>query len=641
MSTTYSALYAYDLNIPERKIVESNFGQLALDFIRDDCVGLKFDEDKIKLQDTTGKDGVPYNFERDVDRLCFESAIARFLESGTREDAFDVYFCFCEIFKPFGEGYQATKILIETLSEHEENSSSLLMKHRDHYSHSVYVYLLGIALYKENEKIRNSYDKKYQLKPGNEACHHFLEYWGMTALFHDIGYPFEIAHQQIKTYICQITGFDNKKIDDVMYYAPYVSYSKMDEFVSITSDKKQCLSKYFHGFGEHNENLNSVFATAIEDRLSSKYGLNYDELYKVLDKRAIESQPYMDHAYFSGLILLKKMLENLSVNETLSDEKMDILTAITLHNSLFKFELKGNKEGFALEDGQPLAYLLMLCDELQCWDRTAYGQNSRTEISPFNFDIGLVNNSVILKYYFDQASEIKGKLSKNFRSMSKGYKDKQGHQKPGYKFVDDLNKIVSLNCFDDFSIQTDFVHKLKKKKQYLSDTNFLNLYEFALALNGRYDQTIITESLNEELADHIQTELQESFARLTLEFKLSNIAQAKGFASHLEKIGCFYTDRAVDYEVINTFTAADLEIMAQAEHQRWQQEKLEMGWLYGTDYLKADNPKRERALTRKHKDITPFSELTLEDILKDSEPMNCMLKLLYNFDGLRIYKNNR
>jgi len=52
------------------------------------------------LKDDAGKDGVPYNFEKDVDRLCLEKAVFRFLETGTREDAFDIYFAIVKFLNP-------------------------------------------------------------------------------------------------------------------------------------------------------------------------------------------------------------------------------------------------------------------------------------------------------------------------------------------------------------------------------------------------------------------------------------------------------------------------------------------------------------------------------------------------------------
>ena len=54
--------------------------------------------------------------------------------------------------------------MIELLSEYEVNGSGLLVKHRDHYVHSVYVFILGLAVYQKNALYRKSYNEYYNLK---------------------------------------------------------------------------------------------------------------------------------------------------------------------------------------------------------------------------------------------------------------------------------------------------------------------------------------------------------------------------------------------------------------------------------------------------------------------------------------------
>ena len=178
----------------------SELEEKAIRFIRQNCTGLLFKKDSVhkEMTDFDGKSlvkkQIPYNFEKDIDRRCLEVAIHRFMESGMAKDAFDVYFCYIEMF--IGS-YGKTKKMIEMLSEFEANASSLLMKHRDHYSHSVYVFIIGLAFYYESETFRFSYQNAYKElmeKDGfdsgepNERAAHFLKYWGLSSLFHDIGY---------------------------------------------------------------------------------------------------------------------------------------------------------------------------------------------------------------------------------------------------------------------------------------------------------------------------------------------------------------------------------------------------------------------------------------------------------------------
>lgn len=307
---------------------------------------------------------------------------------------------------------------------------------------------------------------------------------------------------------------------------------------------------------------------------------------------------------------------------------------ILLHNSLFKFGIRGTQRGMALSDGQPLSYLLMLCDELQCWDRTSYGQNSRNEIYPFDFDIRFEDGEMTWIYYFDQSYANKTEQSKVYRKM-------HGGGETGCRFIQDIDEIVQLWHKDRISLETAIVPKKKRSGEFMSDTNYLNTYEFALALNGRYS-SIINADDDAWNYEEIQDQLQQLFAGLSLEFKLSNIAQAKHFAKHLEKIHCFYSDRPVDYEMVVEFTDDELMKISELEHIRWCDEKAEMGWRYGCDYEQSgaakEQVRRARAMSRKHKDMIDFSELAREEVLKDSEPMKLMIKLLKVFDGLNIYR---
>ena len=192
------------------------------------------------------------------DLLCFKNAVRQFLGSGRKEDAFSVYFCFCEIFKLFGQGYDNTKKLLEMLSDHEYHSGELLSKHRDHYSHSVYVFALGLAIYKHDGFFRKTYLNFYGLKDGGYSALQFMKFWGLVALFHDIGYPFQLAHEQIKTYSEEVCGKDTK-------VNPYVSFGNMQEFIKLDDGVKEILDNAFPGrdaFG----NINELFAYGLKKR---------------------------------------------------------------------------------------------------------------------------------------------------------------------------------------------------------------------------------------------------------------------------------------------------------------------------------------------------------------------------------------
>ena len=193
----------------------------------------------------------------------------------------------------------------------------------------------------------------------------------------------------------------------------------------------------------------------------------------------------------------------------------------------------------------------------------------------------------------------------------------------------------------------------KRQQNYLSDSTFLSLYHFAVVLNARWDSNEWRKAKDAGQEDAFlldERNLQrfsDAFQELSLEYKLSNINQAKAFARYMEEINCFYTDRSVGFELFEEFTPDELEIIGKLEHQRWLQEHYDMGWTYG------EPDRAQRELVRQHKDLIPnwsgetvsedtalknYTRLDKAEQDKDTEPMKCMLSLLRMFDGLRIYK---
>jgi hypothetical protein len=225
---------------PGSRYQDNDFGlkALALRFLHERCEGLGFDPDIEAEEDKSGSykgtsllpGQIPYNMQMDINRLCLERELEEFIDSGVAEDAYEIYYCFLEMF--IGH-YGKSKKMVELLSEYEANGSSLLMKHRDHYSHSVYVFALGLAIYESNEAYRAAFKKFYGFDPddANSQQDHaaaccFLEYWGLTALFHDIGYPFELPFEQVMSYY-EVTGEKRGK------GSLYIAYHDVDAITAL------------------------------------------------------------------------------------------------------------------------------------------------------------------------------------------------------------------------------------------------------------------------------------------------------------------------------------------------------------------------------------------------------------------------
>lgn len=645
----------------------------ALRFLHQRCEDLFFSETITAEEESTHvfqgeslKAGqIPYNMQRDLDRLCLARELSNFIDSGSADDAYTVYYCYIEMV--FG-GFGKSKKMIELLSEFESNGSSLLMKHRDHYSHSVYVFALGLAIYETNEKFRASFKRFYGISTDETdreadkiAAHKFLRLWGMTALFHDIGYPFE----QVISYF-EVAGLKRGAEN------PYLTYVNMSSMVCFSDEEKAYFRKLF---GKTFESLEELFAFILTRYLGESYGFSEGRIYDVIHRKPLKPDDFafhIDHAYFSAVRLYRQMVNTPLGVSAVSKEYLDCLTAILLHNSLFKLAIafykskdpEVRKQPLPMETF-PLAFLLFLCDELQCWDRTAYGRNSRHEMHPLSAEIDLSGSALSVKYFFDlceqekiddflpsyQLWERNGEVGDPPRL--KEYSDMAMKEQ---RFVREIRRIVDTSGIP-LTVSTGLKQADRRSKRvYLSSSSFLHLYDFAVALNGRYAYQGCEKGIPTK-------QLEAEFESLSLEYQLSNIEQAKSFARYLNELDCFYTDKPVDYDMLTAFTGEQVQKIAPMEHERWVREKEAMGWRKGDAYrtvslsrLPFRSEEDEAGIRRTLREQFRVHELTMdgnpttEEIKahyeslvaseqeKDFRPFNSMLELVKKFDGLRIYQ---
>ena len=588
------------------------------------------------------------------DMICFKNALNSFLKSGRKEDAFTVYFCFSEIFNLFGKGYDNTQKLLELLSDHEYHSGELLSKHRDHYSHSVYVFALGLAIYANDSAYRYNYLNFYGLDDNAQSSFHFLKFWGMTALFHDIGYPFQLAHEQIKSYVEEVWIGDEKDEElkkEKLSHVPYVSYGNFQKFLAFDKSIQDRIHEAFP-VADCISDIDELLAYGLKLR----EGYNEKLVCEKLLNRVIEQPNFMDHGYFSALILARQLF---AVPELSIDKYyLDVLTAILLHNSFNKYDAPDRHPIRVSE--HPLAYLLILCDELQCWDRHAYGKISKRDPIAWDINLEIFENRIIIKYFYDSYSvrteDANGKpdiiLNKNYKEMSTGTFVEKILGSRAFKVNVYVEKVQEANAkepdekkriklYDGYiksaltlEVQTEEVRKPKRSKLYVSDDSFINLCDLAKAIHMSYD---------DHCRGYSNSHINQAFGDLPLEFKVSNIEQAKSYAEKLELINCFYSSKDLDYPVVEDFrrtTFSDfkdnLGFLSREEHVRWVKEKLAMGWKYGTDYDPKDVEERNRK--KIHSALVPYEKLSEFDRSKDELMINNIIKLLKKFDSnIKIY----
>ncbi len=554
--------------------------------------------------------------KRDIE--CLHKSLETFLQTGAKEDAFIVYFCFCEIHKLFGEGYDNTKKLLDLLADHEYHSGELLAKHRDHYSHSVYVFALGLAIFANNKTYRQTYCEFYDYSD-YDSYSEFLRYWGITSLFHDIGYPFQLAHEQIKQYCCELWG--NSQAN------PYVSYGNFDNFISIKDNEREVIASYDNNALSNVKNINEILAYAVNLRL----GYSKKEIEEKLYSRVLVQPNFMDHGYFSSVLILKQLLSSNGLH--LNKAIMDVLSAILLHNNFNKYDIP-NSRSISLNE-HPLAYLMILCDELQNWDRYAYGKISKRDPIAYDIRLNIDDNAIRVNYIFDKTTVSIGNTIRSNKSFEEIQSRIFTTQIIGGKIGDKNYKgFISPNI--ELAAYAEEKAKIKKHTLTFSDSNLVNLYDFAVAIHASY--------LN--LCNESSHSLNMLFGELPLEFKISNILLAKSYSQKLELINCFYSDKELDYPIVEDIEidengsadSANLEILSRNEHVRWVREKIKLGWEYGISGIDFSSIE-ERNNKKLHNCLIPYELLTEEDKNKDREAIKNIIPMLRKMgSNIKVYR---
>ena len=95
------------------------------------------------------------------------------------------------------------------------------------------------------------------------------------------------------------------------------------------------------------------------------------------------------------------------------------------------------------------------------------------------------------------------------------------------------------------------------------------------------------------------------WAELSDDLKQANLAQAADISGKLRAIGCAIVPESSTTRQF-AFTAAEIEQLAEKEHERWMQERQAQGYVFGPD----------RA-ARQHPSLVPWAELSESDRNKD------------------------
>ena len=505
-------------------------------------------------------------------KSLLRSTVSAFLDRPDKERAFEVYSMFFDCYRVKLQGSASFIDLLDTLKSYEENAATLLDKQRDHYVHSVNVFLLGLAVYAVNPRYREVFrTASYEAMPyaGRRSTpgEEFLFQWGVAALFHDIGYPVEITSNQVKKFVSLVSGEAGRT--DV---GPYVGYQHFDALNRIAEVLyPEDYSAPFWAMTRLEPGALDPFAPLdlLSANLSMAFGVDLSAVKSALDGflPAMQKSGFVDHGFYSALILLKwyGYLAQRSGAGTalLFGPILSAAGAILLHN-YYKNVLQ--KPPFSLgllePEQHPLGFLLILCDELQEWNREAYGILDRQRVLAADSVLTLTEDLLSVRYL-----TYEGTLSPDFGPRKEEM----------FSRLLDLKAVFPQGIRITCTTRTDlYIAAIRRADGALVPRPLLeNLEQLARTIHENYNRTQLERHPEQPLAYPTWEELPD-------DLKYSNIRQARAMFDKLTACGYAAGEPGGENEVAG-FTPEQVESLARDEHDSWYAERRQSGWSFGPE----------------------------------------------------------
>ena len=552
-------------------------------------------------------------------KAFLRQAIIEFLENETKETAFAVYESFFDSYRITLAGESNPFIdLLDVLRSYEENAATLIDKQRDHYIHSVNVFILGLSVYMQNKNYRNAFDTavmdKLEYPYSYETKHEeFFYRWGLASLFHDVGYPVEIIGKQISKFMNFATIVDsNIRIN------PHLEFDNFEVLNSIAEviPKREFIKSYYEKFDS------SVYVDLLKpiDLLAHKLHIslhvNLKDIKSALDNFVgiMAKSGFIDHGFYSAIIVLKWygfLIQSCNYKpEYFFYPILDSASAILLHNYYKNVILKPPfNKGFLSPQDHPIAYLLILCDELQEWNREAYGilDKKRTHAGEASFLI--TENSLEVTYITKTAS-----MQERFAIEKENFFHK----------ILDMQAVFSggfcVDC-ETMDALTSLASGIKQENSIVPRPLLDNLEKLAIVIHALFNQKQLERHPNETL-------LYPHFSDLTDSLKYSNLRQARSIADKLNLMGWEMRPKGSTGKVVNQIERDLIETLAIFEHEAWVAERLSNGWIYG--------PERN-ANEKISPYLVPYNQLS-EDVKDLDRDTIRNIPVLLEMIGMAIYE---
>ena len=534
------------------------------------------------------------------------ASVIRFLDYENTYTAYEIYENFFMVYQITDEdksdeknikGNQVSESntllkLVNMMKDYEDNTGKLIEKQRDHFIHSVNVFVLGLAIYSQNvnyreifeEYIEDSPYEKYYRIDGEVSREEFFYRWGIASLFHDIGYPVEIISKQLAKFV----NDGSQSISSKYKVNTAVNFKNFNELNTIVKVDPNFSKVYRQDYPETNfidlYKPTDIMAHQIFTDLYVEDGVRaineYDKLSGDLNRLIshldnfidyMAENKFVDHGFFSSIFVLNSYAA--LMQKYYSDQKIEkyayffypvanSATSILLHNYY-----RGTLQNEPFELGKlnphqnPIAFMLILCDELQEWNRRPIGVKDMKKNHVNDISIDISNSKLNVEYILKNSA-----LGLGFSE------DKEGL----------INKLLDVEAVFanglNVDITTDLDADIPMANASVSETetpNILlrNIEEISRASHERYNEIEVANGNPSELYDEMDASK-----------KLSSVRQAKSYPHKLNMVGCEIVPES-DPRPEHILTDDEVDLIAVVEHDDWCEEKRNTGWISPADAL--------------------------------------------------------
>ena len=378
--------------------------------------------------------------------------------------------------------------LVKIMKKYEENTGDLIEKQRDHFIHSVNVFLLGLAVYSQNKKYREAFKtyvlaspyKKYYKIDGEFSHEEFLYRWGVASLFHDVGYPVEIIGKQLNKFINDSV----KSISSTYGADTAIDFKDFNEFNTIVKIDPNFADEYTQNYPKA-KFLNLFKPTDImAQKIATDFnGVNVNEVSKHLDDfvKIMGESGFIDHGFFSAILVLNSygyLIQKYAKNHDFFFYPIvDSATAILLHNYYRNVLQKKPFNLSALHPKySPIAYLLILCDELQEWNRQPFGIKDKKRSHVNDLNIVIDENKLEVDYIIKSGS------------MGLGFSDDKEELLKNVLSIPSIFR-KGLMVFTDVRQDNNIMREIVKSEIQAPNTLLRNVEKLALQIHQQYIDT--------------------------------------------------------------------------------------------------------------------------------------------------------